>query len=148
MARVKLHELTSYPFQVALDVRVTEINYGAHLGFDRLLGMAHQARIHLFDELGASELDLGDGRTGVVALDLAVVYQGMAFLGDRLSFEIGVVDLRRASFRLAHRVRRPSDDAQIALIELGLAAFDAQDQAVSELPGGFHAGLTRLAGRS
>lgn len=143
MPRVKLQELSSYPFSVELDVRVADLNYGGHLGFERLLALAHEARVRLFRQLGASELDLGGG-VGVIAVDLSVVYLGQAFIGDRLRFEIAVAELRRASVRLAHRVRRVADDADIARIEVCLAGYDHRDQRVSELPAALHDSLSEL----
>lgn len=145
MPRVKLSDLSAYPYQIELGVRVTDINYGGHLGYDRLLGLAHEARIHLLEQLGASELDLGDGRTGVVAVDLQVLYQGLAFRGDRLRFEIGIAELRSTSFRLAHRVRRASDGGEIARLEICLAAYDAAAQRPTVLPEAFRARVEALA---
>src|SRR5512137_1805185 len=57
MPRVKLEEHARYPFSTELEVRVADLNYGAHLGYERLLSLAHQARVRMLDRLGATELD-------------------------------------------------------------------------------------------
>lgn len=46
MPRVKVALPVSFPFTTQLPVRITDINYGAHLGNDALLGLLHEARIH------------------------------------------------------------------------------------------------------
>ncbi len=133
MNRIQLEEHTRYPFRAELEVRVGDLNYVDHLGWDRLLGLAHQARLDLFEELGIKEMDLGDGQTGLVIVDAAVIYQGEAFLGDVLVFETCVFDLTSSSFRLAHRVRKKNDQ-KVALVEIGLMAFDYVNRRSTRLP--------------
>ena len=43
MARVHLEPLTNYPFATTINVRTTDLNYGGHLGNDRLLSLVHEA---------------------------------------------------------------------------------------------------------
>jgi len=144
MPRITIEERSGYPFECELEVRVADLNYGAHLGYDRLLSLAHQARLVLLEKWGLSEVDLGDGRTGVVAADLAVVYRGEAFVHDRLRFEIRVVEVRRGSFRLAHRVTRIADGRPVALIEIGFAAYDYRERRAARLPDGVREALAAL----
>ncbi len=137
MPRTKIIEQKSYPFSTTLDVRVGDLNYGAHLGYDRLLGLAHQARMRLFSQMGVSETDLGDGKTGIVAADLAVNYLGEAFVNDDLVFEIRAVEIGPISFRLAHRVVHRESKKKVALAEIGFAGFDYASRSVAVLPEGF-----------
>jgi len=141
-----IEEHPAYPFSRALEVRVGDLNYGAHLGYDRLLGLAHQARLVLFRDLGATELDLGDGRTGIVAADLAVAYLGEAFVHDVLLFEIRPVEVGRVGFRLAHRVTREAGGGKVALIEIGFVGYDYGSRRPAALPQDFRDGLLALAG--
>ncbi|WP_231613494.1 acyl-CoA thioesterase [Halomonas sp. BC04] len=59
-----------------LSVRITDMNYGRHLGHDTLISLLHEARIQAFGALGLTEWDMG-GYPSVVA-DLAVQYQSEA----------------------------------------------------------------------
>ena len=137
MPRVKLLEQKNYPISLTLDVRVSDLNYGAHLGYDHLLSLAHQARVELFTEMGVTELNLGDKKTGIVAADLAVQYKGEAFVLDSLLFETAPVEIGLASFRLAHRVSNLTTKRPVALIEIGFAAFDLEARRSGRLPEGF-----------
>ena len=148
MARAKIDPVDRYPFITELEVRVTDLNYGGHLAYDRLLGLAHQARLRLLERAGATEMDLGDGRTGLVAADAVVVYRGEAFAKDVLVFEMAPLDVGRVAFRLAHRVRRAGDGREVALIELGFAAFDYDRRAPAPIPESFRAALARLGGEA
>jgi len=146
MPKVKVEEHPSYPFSIELDVRVGDLNYGAHLGYDRLLGLAHQARIVLFGGLGVNEMDLGDGRTGLVAADVAVTYLGEAFVSDPLVFEIKPIEVGRVGFRLAHRVVNGKSGNKVALVEIGFVGFDYEKRRPAGLPETFREGLLALGG--
>ncbi len=144
MPRTRLKRQPEYPYSTSLDVRVADLNYGGHLGFDRLLGLAHQARVQLFSQLDASELDLGDGKTGVVVSDLVVNYVGEAFLNDRLTFYLAPLEIGKGSFRLAHRVVH-QDGKPVALIDIGLVAFDLAQHSPTVLPEPFRRRLSALS---
>ena len=49
MARVKLDlDGAAFVFRTELDVRITDINYGRHVGNDALLGLLHEARLRFW----------------------------------------------------------------------------------------------------
>lgn len=146
MPKVKVEEHAAYPFSVELEVRVGDLNYGAHLGYDRILGLAHQARLVLFESLGVDEMDLGDDRTGVVAMDVAATYLSEAFVHDRLVFEIKPVEIGRVGFRLAHRVVNLKTGKKVALIDIGFVGFDYDKRRPAGLPETFRNGLLALGG--
>jgi acyl-CoA thioester hydrolase len=144
MPRIQLEEHARYPFSIDLEVRVSDLNYGAHLGYDRILSLAHQARLRLFDRLGVTEMDLGDNATGLVAADVAVTYLAEAFVNDVLTFEIKPVEVGRVAFRLAHRVSHKASGKAVALIEIGFVGFDLRRRAPRGLPERFAAALCAM----
>ncbi len=144
MPRVKIDEHRSYPFSTDLKVRVSDLNYGAHLGYDSILGLVHQARVEMFDGMGVTEIDLGDGRTGLVAADLVVTYQGEAFVNDVLEIAILPMEVGPISFRLAYRVRHAKNGKSVALMEIGFAAFDYEKRCLARLPDVFKDGLVSM----
>ncbi len=144
MPRMKLSEYESYPIRTTLNVRVSDLNYGAHLGHDALLSLVHHARVELFTDLGVTEIDLGDQKTGVVVSDLVVQYRGEAFVGDELLFETAAVEIGFASFRLVHRVTNETTSKPTALIEIGFAAFDLKSRRAGKLPADFKKKLEEI----
>ena len=132
MSRVQLEPRASYPFATEIAVRTTDLNYGGHLGNDRLLSLVHEARVAWLANHGWSELDCGGA--GLIMGDTAIIYQGEAFAGDVLRFEVAAGDPTRAGFRLFYRVTRPSDGAAIALVENGMVCFDYGKRRIARLP--------------
>ncbi|MDO9583529.1 MAG: thioesterase family protein [Desulfomicrobium sp.] len=134
MARVQIELPQSWLFRTRLGVRVTDVNYGGHLGNDRVLGLAHEARVHWLASCGLSEKDVGG--VGLIMADAALVFRGEAFLGDELEVELGTIDVRRSGFDLVYRLTRPADAAEIALVKTGMVCFDYAARKVARLPQG------------
>ena len=132
MPRLKLEPLDSYSFQTEIVVRVTDLNYGGHLANDRLLSLVHEARVAFLATHGFSEMDLGG--VSLVLADAAIVYQGEAFAGDVLLFEVAACEPGSHGFRIFYRVTRRSDDAPIALVENGIVCFDYETRKIQPLP--------------
>ena len=134
MPRLQLKPLAKYDFRTELTVRTTDLNYGGHLGNDRLLSLVHEARVAWLAEHSWSELDCAG--VGLIMGDAGLVYQGEAFAGDRLIFEVGAAENSRTGFRLFFRVTRQDDSgpAPIALVENGMVCFDYHARKVTGLP--------------
>jgi acyl-CoA thioester hydrolase len=132
MPRIKLKPVENYPFSTEIKVRITDLNYGGHLGNDSLLSMVHEARVAFLASFGFSEKDCGG--VSLIIADTAVVYQGEAFAGDMLRFEVAAGEPTRCGFRLFFRVTRPKDDEPIALVENGMVCFDYQARSTISLP--------------
>lgn len=122
MPRLELRPREPYPFACEVVVRTTDLNYGGHLGNDRLLALAHEARVAFLAAHGWTELDCGGA--GLIMADAAITYRAEAFAGDVLRFEVAAVEPSRAGFRLAMRVTRPADGTEVALVETGMVCFD------------------------
>ena len=132
MPRLKLVPLETYSFETDIVVRVTDLNYGGHLGNDRLMSLVHEARVALFAAHGYTELDCGG--VSIIIADTAIVYQGEAFGGDVLRFEVAAGEPTSHGFRIFYRITRRSDNAPIALVENGIVGFDYETRTKQALP--------------
>ncbi len=132
MPRLKLKPLSHYPFHIDMMVRTTDLNYGGHLGNDRLLSLMHEARVAFLAFYGFTEFDCGG--VSLTMGDVAIVYQGEAFAGDRLRFEVAAGEPSECGFRLFYRVTRKNDGKEIALAESGMVCFDYKKGKVKKLP--------------
>ena len=134
MPRLRLKPLDSYAFSVELTVRITDLNYGAHLGNDSLLSLIHEARVAFLRSHGFTEMDCGG--VSLTMGDVAIIYQGQAYAGDVLRFEVSAGEPTRCGFRLFLRVTRAADGCPIALAEVGMVCFDYQSGKILALPDG------------
>lgn len=118
-------------FSTTLAVRVGDINYGGHLGHDRLITLLHQARCDFLCALGFSELDCGG--VALIMRYLAVDYLSEAFLGDALTFSVSVGEIKATRFRLHYRVSK--GERCVAEASTLMVCFDYQARKVCALPG-------------
>lgn len=132
MPRLQLKPLNSYSFGLELTVRTTDLNYGGHLGNDRVLALAHEARVAFLAEHGWSEMECA-GRNLIMG-DAAVVFVNEAFAGDKLRIEVAAGESTACGFRLFYRLTRPTDSTVIALVETGMICFDYSQRKIACLP--------------
>jgi len=132
MPKIKLKECEKYEYQYKTRVNVRDINYGGHLGNDSLVGILHEARIDLLNKIGCSELDLGDGKTGIIMADLAVNFKAEAFLLDEITVFSHIDEISSVSFRIFHKITR--GETIIALAETGLVCFNYKEKSISDVP--------------
>ena len=143
MSRVKLAPQNHYQSIYETTVEVTDLNYGNHLGNDALVGIIHRARVHFLHRLGASEKNLGDGKTGILLADLIVNYKGESFLFDKLGVESSIGEVSSKGFRMFHRITA-EQDRLIALVETGIVAFNYHKRKVARIPESFVSKISDL----
>ncbi len=124
-----------------LTVRVTDMNYGRHLGHDTLVSLLHEARIQAFGAQGLTEWDLG-GYPSVVA-DLAVQYQSEARWPDALVVETAIPAPDGRAIIVYHRVRHAEGGRPVATARLNLVLIDPATGRPVTVPDGV---ATALAG--
>ena len=136
MARIKLDmNGVEFVFRTEMEVRITDINYGRHVGNDAMLGLLHEARLRFLAHFGFSEEDIGG--VGMLMGDAVVQFKAVAFRGDRLAVELGLADVERRTYDLMYRVTRTGDGAVVALAKTGMVAFDYATNRLADLPAVF-----------
>lgn len=122
MPRIKVNLPENFLFSTEIHVRITDLNYGAHLGNDALLGILHEARVRFLQHVGSMEVDRATGKGHIMA-DVAIEYKGEAFHGDVLRIDMAANDFSRYGFDLVYWVRN-QDGREIARAKTGMLAFD------------------------
>lgn len=110
--------------QHPLTVRITDMNYGSHLGHDAVVSLLHEARSQAFQALGLSEADMGGYPS--VAADLAVQYQAEARFPDALVVDTAIPAQTGKVVTVYHRIRREADAKVVATARINLMLIDLQ----------------------
>ena len=113
-------------------VRITDLNYGNHLGHDTLVSLLHETRARFFAKNDMLEGDI-DG-VGMILVDLVVSYRAQAFFGQVLRIEMSVGAKTSRGCDLVYRVTDSQSGALIALAKTGLLFFDYQENRVALMP--------------
>lgn len=115
MATIRINMPGNFSFSTSMQVRITDINYGGHLGNDSLLSILHEARLQYLQNFGFSELDAGGA--GLIMADVAIVYKGEGFQGDVLQIQIAAGELSSRGFVLFYKITCQREDKNILIAE-------------------------------
>lgn len=137
MQRSQIDLPETFPFETTLVTRISDINYGNHVGNDAMQSLLHEARLRFFAAHGFSELDAGG--CGLAMVEARVQYRSQAFRGDRLRIGVALDGLERVGFDLLYRVVRESDGVEIARAITTLVFFDYARGRVVRAPEAFRA---------
>lgn len=140
MARVKLTIPEKICASIKITVRISDINYGNHLGNDSLVSILQEARVQWLQQNNYTELNI-EG-IGLIMADLVVEYISEAFYGDSLNIEIAAADISRVSFDLFYSIRN-RHSALIAKAKTGMVCYDYQNKKVTTIPEQFRILLSK-----
>ncbi|WP_299705697.1 thioesterase family protein [uncultured Pontibacter sp.] len=131
MPRIKVAIPAHVSFEAAIPVRITDLNYGAHLGNDALLSILHEARLQLLRHFGYTELDLGGA--SLIMADVAIEYKGEGFYGDVLTLKLAFDDIHKYGFDITYHVLN-QDGKEVARAKTGMLCFNYQERKLMALP--------------
>ncbi|WP_420385026.1 acyl-CoA thioesterase [Roseivirga sp.] len=131
MARIKLELPQEFSFETTLPVRISDINYGGHLGNDRVLSLIHEARFQYYKSLGYRD-ELSIDGVGTIQADTAIVYKGEAFHGDEIKVQIAIADITRKSFDVLYALS--CEGKEIARAKTGIVMFNYEEGKVCNIP--------------
>jgi len=126
-------------FAREVPIRISDINYGNHLGHDALVSIFHEARVSFFRSLGWEESDV-DG-LGILVVDLAVQYRAQAFYGQTLRIDVAAADVGSRGCDLIYRASDSASDTIVALAKTGIVFFDYDKSRVKSMPACFRAAI-------
>ena len=132
MARIKIEIPEKFFFKTEIPVRITDINYGGHLGNDSLLSIIHEARVRFLNHLSYSESNVEGA--GIIMIDSAIQYKSEGFYGDTLFIEIGVMDFSKIGCDFVYKISNPETKKEIALAKTGIVFFDYKNKKVVHVP--------------
>jgi acyl-CoA thioester hydrolase len=134
MSRIQIDLPEKFLFTTDLIVRASDLNYGNHVGHDRLLTLMQDARVQFYRSLGfKNELNF-DGDIGQVIADVAVQYKSESFLGDELTIKIGVSDFNKYGFDMLYLIENKVTGKQVALCKIGIVCFDYRVRKIAVIP--------------
>lgn len=130
--RIQLEMPDGYHFRTELTVRITDLNYGGHVGNEMLLVYAQQVRVEWLKQWGYGELTLAG--KGIIMTDAAVIYQSEAHEGEILEITLTVHDRSTVGFDLYYQVTNQATKKPVAKIKTGILCFDYERKKIAPIP--------------
>ena len=137
MARYKIITPEKIIAAINIRVRITDINYGNHLGNDALVSLIHEARVAWLKQGGFSEMNVGG--CGTIMNELLVNYLHESFYGDDLCFEISIGDYSSSSFEIYYNISTTRNEKNIiiAKAKTGMVCFDYEKKKIAPISDDF-----------
>ncbi|HET7898286.1 MAG TPA: thioesterase family protein, partial [Flavisolibacter sp.] len=132
MARPKLFLPAHFSFSTPIPVRITDINYGGHLGNDAVLSLLHEARMQFLKNAGYTELDFAG--VGLIMANVTIEFKAEAFYGDVLKAYVTADEFTKVGFDLAYKMLKDETETVIALARTGMVCFDYSKRRVVSVP--------------
>lgn len=122
-------------FATLYTVTISDINYGGHVGNDRFLSIAHEARVRWYQSMALSEKNIGENCSTIMA-NAIVNYQSEVFQGEEIRIAIGVSKIGKSSFDLVY-VFSNSENKPVAKLLTTIVSFDYERRKARRLPVSF-----------
>ena len=135
MARIEIKLPDEFLFTTELSVRVSDLNYGNHVGNDSILSLIHEARLQFYRTVGFKNELSFEGSIGQVISDAAVVYKAEAFYGDVLLCKIAAADFNKYGFDLFYLLTLKDSGKEVARAKTGIVCFDYEKRKIAGVPG-------------
>ena len=118
----------------SIPVRITDINYGNHVGNDAFVSLIHEARVQWLDQHGYSELHI-EG-IGLIMSDLAVEFKNESMYGDIVEVKISTGEISRVSFELFYQLQTTRAGQMIVLAnaKTSMVCYDYAAKKVASVP--------------
>ena len=134
MARLNINLPEKFLFSTDIAVRVSDLNYGGHVGNDTMLTLLQEARIQFYRSLGFKDETSFEGTVGQIIIDAAVQYKAESFLGDVLEIQIAAEDFTKFGFDLLYHVKNKATGQEVARGKTGIVCFDYSRKKVVRIP--------------
>lgn len=132
MPRIRVDEPKNYVFLTELPIRISDINYGGHLGHDAVLPFTHEARVRFLNTLNYTEMDFGG--PGIVLSGVMIEYINETFYGDTIRIKIALSGFHKNGLDLVYQLENKNKDIPIARVLTSIIFFDYEIRKVVRTP--------------
>jgi acyl-CoA thioester hydrolase len=138
MARQRLTLPTTHLFTTKIDVRITDINYGNHVGNDAFVGILHEARVKWLKHFGYTELHI-EKNIGLIMSTLCINFKSESYYGDCITINLFVGDISSAGFELYYQLKtvRNETEIELAVAKTEMVCYNYTTKKVESIPTSF-----------
>ena len=134
MNRIKINLPAHFSFQTNIKIRITDLNYGGHVGNDRFLALLQEARQEYLLQFGYGELDF-EG-LGLIMADLAIQYKSELKYGQTVTISVQAADFDKLGFDLFYKMEiiSATGNLLVAIAKTGMICYNYQSNKKTEIP--------------
>jgi acyl-CoA thioester hydrolase len=134
MNRIKIQLPENFTFSTDITIRVTDLNYGGHVGNDSVLSLIHEARQQFLLSHGYKELAIAG--IGLIMADVAIEYKKELNHGDIVKISVSAKDFDKLGFDLFYKLELVSGTETILAgkAKTGMLCYDYEQKKKVAVP--------------
>jgi len=134
MARIQVLAPDKFSFSTSIPIRITDLNYGGHVGNDSILSLIHEARMQFLNRFGFTEMKFGS--VSLIMSDVAIEFKNEIFYGDVLTAFVTITDLNRVGFDVIYKLLKTNNEKEVivAIAKTGMICFDYSRKKIVTVP--------------
>ncbi len=134
MARIKIALPETFSFSCKIPVRITDINYGGHVGNDTILTIVHEARMQFLASMGYTEMNFGG--KGMIMADAAIEFKNELFYGDAVTVSVTANEISKIGFDLIYKLEKEAEGVKkiIAIAKTAMICYDYDNKKIVAIP--------------
>ena len=124
MPRIKLLLPENFNFTANIPVRITDLNYGGHVGNDSILSLIHEIRVQFLRHHGYDELNLAG--VGLIMADVTIEFRHELFYGEILRASVAAAEFSRVGFDLYYKLEKQTAEKWVSVTHArtGMVCYD------------------------
>lgn len=134
MNRIKIDLPENFHFSTTLIIRVTDLNYGGHVGNDSFLSLIQEARQQFLRSHGYEELSIAG--FGLIMVDVAIEFKRELNYGDKVTISVAADGFDKLGFDIFYKLEMNNVE-EILLVgkaKTGMLCFDYEQKKKVSVP--------------
>jgi len=138
MQRIKINLPEKFSFETIIPIRITDLNYGSHVGNDTILSILHEARVQYLRHFGFEELNFSG--VGLIMSDVAIEFKSEIFYGEKIIASVTITDFSKFAFDVYYKLEKETSHAQgdkrilVVLAKTGMVCYDYSAKKIVPVP--------------
>ncbi len=134
MERIKVALPKKFSFSTIIKIRITDLNYGGHVGNDSFLSLVHEARQQFLIQYGYTELEFAGA--GLMMVDSAIEYKRELSYGEEVKISVAAKNFNKLGFDIYYllEVNDGNDFVVAGKVKTGMLCYDYNAKKKVTLP--------------
>jgi acyl-CoA thioester hydrolase len=134
MARIKIDLPESFSFCTNIPIRITDLNYGNHVGNDTVLSLLHEARMRFLHHIDYTEMNFAG--VGMIMSDVAIQFKTELFYGDTAIASVAAGEFSKVGFEFYYKLEKEENGKKIlvATAKTGMVCYDYDKKKIVAVP--------------
>ena len=132
MNQMKLDLPKEFSYHIFIPIRITDINYGGHVGNDTILTLLHEARMQFLKHYSFSEMDFGG--VALIMRNVFIEFKKEVFYGDTVKVYVALANFSRIGFDVLYKMVKGSEEIVVTIGKTGMICYDYELKKIMNVP--------------